>query len=366
MTFRAFYFYWLFSTGLLLNSCIGIESVDLTSRHSDVSVPTNDTDSDREESDDPDSEQLGSDIPDSDSQTADEPSASNAQQDTDMCPDDPDKLEPGICDCGTPDLDSDEDGTMDCMDACPNDENKTEPGICNCGEPDMDSDDDGIMDCEDECPFDNQKTVPGPCGCGVEAFSCWECVQATDCPAAEYGCEEPICIEGQCGTRPVSQGNQCREAIGACDEAEYCDGVHHNCPPETGIKASCIPGEPVTIKSLGRTVTFSNIAINGRDTNIAYVRPKSNVTLEVSGYVVDSDADCGSCMTQYYITLENTFTLCLGNSPDSWVFSVLHTFVAPETPGIYFVQTLDSWQYDCRPDSAGLIPESNLAIIRVE
>ncbi len=34
---------------------------------------------------------------------------------SDNCPDDPDKLEPGVCGCGTPDTDSDSDGTPDCM-----------------------------------------------------------------------------------------------------------------------------------------------------------------------------------------------------------------------------------------------------------
>lgn len=34
----------------------------------------------------------------------------------DLCPDDPYKTEPGVCGCGTPDRDTDEDGIMDCID----------------------------------------------------------------------------------------------------------------------------------------------------------------------------------------------------------------------------------------------------------
>jgi hypothetical protein len=34
----------------------------------------------------------------------------------DLCPDDPDKFDPGICGCGVPDDDTDEDGEMDCID----------------------------------------------------------------------------------------------------------------------------------------------------------------------------------------------------------------------------------------------------------
>jgi len=49
----------------------------------------------------------------------------------DMCPDDF-KQSPGTCGCAVPDLDSDGDGTKDCNDLCINNPNKTEPGICGC------------------------------------------------------------------------------------------------------------------------------------------------------------------------------------------------------------------------------------------
>lgn len=49
--------------------------------------------------------------------------------------------------------DSDLDGTPDCLDGCPDDPNKVDPGICGCGVPDDgDSDSDGIPDCLDPCP----------------------------------------------------------------------------------------------------------------------------------------------------------------------------------------------------------------------
>jgi len=47
-------------------------------------------------------------------------------------PGDPLKTAPGICGCGTPDTDSDTDGTADCVDGCPSDMGKTKPGICGC------------------------------------------------------------------------------------------------------------------------------------------------------------------------------------------------------------------------------------------
>jgi len=54
-------------------------------------------------------------------------------------------------------IDSDGDGAGDACDECPSDPNKIVPGICGCGVPDVDSDGDGVMDCVDNCP-----AVPNP------------------------------------------------------------------------------------------------------------------------------------------------------------------------------------------------------------
>jgi hypothetical protein len=85
---------------------------------------------------------------------------------SDGCPLDPNKVAPGVCGCGVPDVDTDGDGTDDCLDGCPNDPNKIAPGICGCGVPDTDTDGDGTPDCHDGCPNDPLKTAPGQCGCG--------------------------------------------------------------------------------------------------------------------------------------------------------------------------------------------------------
>ncbi|MBI5556818.1 MAG: hypothetical protein HY885_04210 [Deltaproteobacteria bacterium] len=85
----------------------------------------------------------------------------------DLCPDDPLKTEPGVCGCGVADTDLDNDTTLDCHDSCPNDPLKTEPAVCGCGVPDVHSDNDGVLDCLDGCPFDSFKTEPGICGCGT-------------------------------------------------------------------------------------------------------------------------------------------------------------------------------------------------------
>ncbi len=70
----------------------------------------------------------------------------------DACPDDPDKTDPGACGCGTPDVDTDGDGVMDCVDPCPDDPAKSASGACGCGAPETDTDGDGVPDCVDNCP----------------------------------------------------------------------------------------------------------------------------------------------------------------------------------------------------------------------
>lgn len=92
--------------------------------------------------------------------------------DSDMCPADPEKLEPGVCGCGVADVDTDGDHYYDCEDECPADANKNSHGVCGCGVSDDDTDGNLIPDCldvqADLCPDDENKTLPGECGCGVE------------------------------------------------------------------------------------------------------------------------------------------------------------------------------------------------------
>jgi hypothetical protein len=86
---------------------------------------------------------------------------------TDGCPNDANKIAPGVCGCGVSDVDTDGDGTPDCNDGCPNDPNKIAPGVCGCGVSDVDTDGDGTPDCHDGCPTDPFKIARGVCGCGI-------------------------------------------------------------------------------------------------------------------------------------------------------------------------------------------------------
>ena len=80
-----------------------------------------------------------------DEETETKPDKDNEKPDSDvvdLCPDDFNKTEPGVCGCGVPDVDSDGDGLMNCVDLCPNIP----------GDSQLDSDGDGIGDVCDNCP----------------------------------------------------------------------------------------------------------------------------------------------------------------------------------------------------------------------
>lgn len=98
----------------------------------------------------------------------------------DLCPDDPEKGGPGVCGCGLPDSDLDNNGVVDCLEAgdlCPDDPNKTLPGICGCNIPDTineASQNPYCLEAGDLCPQDTKKTVPGVCGCDIpDTFDEW-------------------------------------------------------------------------------------------------------------------------------------------------------------------------------------------------
>ena len=81
--------------------------------------------------------------------------ADGVSDDEDACPDDPQKIEPGLCRCGVSDelydgIDSDGDGVVDCADACPYQKTKLAPLQSGCSVPD--SDGDGFDDVVDACP----------------------------------------------------------------------------------------------------------------------------------------------------------------------------------------------------------------------
>ncbi len=177
---------------------------------------------------------------------------------TDQCPDDPDKTDPGLCGCGTPDTDADEDGTPDCNDNCPDDPDKTDPEDCGCGTPDVDSDGDGTPDCNDNCPSDPFKISPGTCGCRVpDSMTDADGDSVIDC--IEAGAPDTDMDDN--GIPDANQGNI----------ASFWDGHHNNyitmivdnaCSPIKLVTTQASPGQdPVFIYPCG-LISFELVCPN--------------------------------------------------------------------------------------------------------
>jgi hypothetical protein len=97
--------------------------------------------------------------------------------------------------------DTDTDGALDCYDGCPNDVNKIAPGVCGCGIPDIDSDGDGTADCNDGCPNDPIKITPGICGCGTPEGTCQRTITAWRSVRSHGGTDLSIALN------PTATGN---------------------------------------------------------------------------------------------------------------------------------------------------------------
>lgn len=62
----------------------------------------------------------------------------------------------------------------DCNDGCPNDPDKVDPGLCGCGQADEgDSDGDGVLDCVDQCNGVDDAVFAPECAVAIPAASTW-------------------------------------------------------------------------------------------------------------------------------------------------------------------------------------------------
>src|SRR5690606_18264466 len=113
--------------------------------------------------------------------------------------------------CNLPDTDGD--GVLDCFDGCRRDPAKAAPGICGCGTPDIDTDGDGVYDCHDECPLDASDQHKGVCGCPSDPA-----------PAGTH-CRDGICQ----GLHACDGQGTCGDPM-ECAPDEDCDYVYY--PPE--------------------------------------------------------------------------------------------------------------------------------------
>jgi hypothetical protein len=163
----------------------------------------------------------------------------------DNCPDDPDKIDPGICGCGVADTDSDGDGIADCIDNCIETAN---PGQ-------EDSDGDGIGDVCDACP-----AIPDPacssCGNGNKYLVC-------HIPAGNPDNPQQLCLPLSGALAHIGYHGGCY--WGVCNPGLSADGhsggealhSHHN---EAGLAESG-DDNPI-VETPGGSAYFFEIAPN--------------------------------------------------------------------------------------------------------
>ncbi len=171
----------------------------------------------------------------------------------DECDSDPHKSEIGDCGCFRAERDGDLDGTPDCIDTCPdlpaldqndsdsdgygdacetcdNDPDKVAPGGCGCGTPDRDNDRDGVLDCvdpddDDDGQCDAALPVVDVCTAGPD-----RCVFEPNAPFTDIDNDN----QGEaCGDYDLDNDGTCDPGCPSSDPDLECSG-HGRCVPALG------------------------------------------------------------------------------------------------------------------------------------
>jgi hypothetical protein len=125
---------------------------------------------------------------------------------------------------------------------------------------------------------------------------------------------------------------------------------------------------PKTIVYVDRYITYTNVSLNGGG-NAALVAPNSTVSLSFDMSVAFDyqNGYCPGCVVQSYIGLgdsPNTI-VCFGSIGDGFSSPASATFVAPSTPGIYYLTQNGTLHYFCQPMNYSNYIADAIAVIRV-
>lgn len=125
--------------------------------------------------------------------------------------------------------------------------------------------------------------------------------------------------------------------------------VSTNGPPSIG---AC-PISPLTYNALGRTSVFTAVNLAGTGTNTAVVNPGQNVSFSFNRTTTVNPGcgGCCGCITQHYVGLNagagNIFSSCLFSTTGGSSSAHNINFVAPATPGVYYLNLAASWWFFC-------------------
>jgi predicted small lipoprotein YifL len=144
--------------------------------------------------------------------------------------------------------DRDDDGTLDCDDACPDDPEKIDPGVCGCDASEVDTDGDGELDCVDTCGGSRDADYVPDATCGVGYC------RTSNTPSSCVAGTEVACVEGS----PLSAADSSCDGVdddcsGAADEdyaatgpcgTGYCRTTSVPSSCAGGVETACQPGAP--------------------------------------------------------------------------------------------------------------------------
>lgn len=129
----------------------------------------------------------------------------------DQCPNDGNKLTPGTCGCGSADIDSDNDGVLDCDDVCSGSDDNADND--NDGIPDgcdNDDDNDGINDGADCDPFD------ASVGSGTIWYADFDGDGVGNAGQAMTACTQPANYVASAGDQCPNDGNKTQPGFCGC------------------------------------------------------------------------------------------------------------------------------------------------------
>ncbi len=117
---------------------------------------------------------------------------------------------------------------------------------------------------------------------------------------------------------------------------------------ETYCNTPSSPDSPVSLNYAGRTITYSNVSLNGGG-NTAIVVPGSTVSIDFDWLYERTTTYCPDCIVQLYWGISGEFSNCFfdqyGYDSDSG--SVHGSFTAPTEPGYYYITQQGSLEFNC-------------------
>ncbi len=199
-----------------------------------------------------------------------EASADLVLADSTVCSNTPSQVEgafgDGAGNCISAVCDTDADGTLDCEDGCPEDPDKIAPGVCGCGIADEgDLDGDGILDCVDPCPSwpyecseDGTTIVVAPGQSIALAISkvptggTLRLLPGVHSEAVNFGGRQ-ITIEGNAGdpSLVVLDGEGLSGAVVTAATGEGPGSVLRGVTVRNGVAGSPLPSDPATLAGGG-------------------------------------------------------------------------------------------------------------------